>query len=670
MNLDDETRKKTESELNKLIRNAIEYRQAQRDNEYIVNMAHYEGLQWNLAENKNDSPFLLRSDINHLKNAVDLRLGSLCSDKYWGELKPLSPNDVQHIEDLNILYKNEWNRLNADDIVESVIKYGAICDNGYAFINFDPDKIIGGTQTRREGAITLKVLETSNVYLDPSAENIEECEYVVVKSKKSRKWIKANKPHWLNILDELNIKEGIVNQNSNGDIFTGRNYAKAHNEQFEISTIYIKEPEEVKISTIDENTKLSLTETVVKTRIKEYVLIQDNLMEINDAYPFDEFPVIPFQWQPEPQSPYGIPLLRGLTVPQKVANLIESAANNIAMHYTVPTWLINDESGINIDKFAKLSNALGMVWKVTGDPSKALRQMDPPQIDSQLIQIKDSFVMNIKEHAGISDTYIGNIGTAGSTAEGTNTAVNRATIIDNAPTKQIEKFVERLSRMIVKFMTRYYKNETVYIRDTNKAKNQYEFKSIVVDENFQNMNYEFYVDLASRSKTDKNRQYNLMKDLYTIQNQYKEDKKILSIPDLVKAANLDNYDEMYKRFSDMSEEAFAEKAQLITQIMQIGGTITPNGTPLITAEEMQAGIIDVLDDNGDLSTVDEMFKMYEQYQTQLAKLQANVEAQQQQIEAQNLINANNEQTDLINQMLQGRENIMMNGIPEDNSKEG
>lgn len=670
MNLDDETRKKTESELNKLIRNAIDYRQAQRDNEYIVNMAHYEGLQWNLAENKNDSPFLLRSDINHLKNAVDLRLGSLCSDKYWGELKPLSPNDVQHMEDLNILYKNEWNRLNADDIVESVIKYGAICDNGYAFINFDPDKIIGGTQTRREGAITLKVLETSNVYLDPSAENIEECEYVVVKSKKSRKWIKANKPHWLNILDELNIKEGIVNQNSNGDIFTGRSYAKAHNEQFEISTIYIKEPEEVKISTIDENTKLSLTETVVKTRIKEYALIQDNLMEINDAYPFDEFPVIPFQWQPEPQSPYGIPLLRGLTVPQKVANLIESAANNIAMHYTVPTWLINDESGINIDKFAKLSNALGMVWKVTGDPSKALRQMDPPQIDNQLIQIKDSFVMNIKEHAGISDTYIGNIGTAGSTAEGTNTAVNRATIIDNAPTKQIEKFVERLSRMIVKFMTRYYKNETVYIRDTNKAKNQYEFKSIVVDEDFQNMNYEFYVDLASRSKTDKNRQYNLMKELYTIQNQYKEDKKILSIPDLVKAANLDNYDEMYKRFSDMSEEAFAEKAQLITQIMQIGGTITPNGTPLITAEEMQAGIIDVLDDNGDLSTVDEMFKMYEQYQTQLAELQANVEAQQQQTEAQNLINANNEQTDLINQMLQGRENIMMNGIPENNSKEG
>ena len=669
MNIEDEELKKLESELNKLVREAIEFRQSQRDNEYIINMAHYEGLHWNLAENKSNSPFLLRSDINHLANAVDLRLGSLCSDKYWGELKPLSPNDVDHINDLNILYRNEWNRLSADDIVEEVVKYGAICDNGYAFINYDPDKIIGGSLTRREGAIKIKTLETSNVYLDPTAENIDECEYIVVKSERSNRWIKKNKPQWLPRLEELNIKPGNVSADNNGDIFVGRDYTKGQSNQYQVTTIYVKDPIEVDVEIQDKDNKKIIDKTTI-TKIKEYIMINDNLIEINEDYPFDEFPVIPFQWKPEPQSPYGIPLLRGLTVPQKVANLIESAANNIAMHYTVPTWLISEDSGINIDKFAKLSSALGMVWKVSGDVSKAIKQLDPPQIDNQLIQIKDSFVMNIKEHAGISDTYIGTIGTAGSTAEGTNTAVNRATIIDNAPTKQIEKFVEKLSRMIVKFMTRYYKNETVYIRDTNKDKNQYEFKSIVVDEDFQNINYEFYVDLASRSKTDKNRQYNLMKDLYTIQNQYKEDKKILSIPDLVKAANLDNYDEMYKRFSDMSEEAFAEKAQIITQIMEIGGTITPNGTPLITAEEMQEGIMDVLDDNGDLSTVDEMFKMYEQYQSQLTELQANMEAQQQQKEAQNLINANNEQTALINQMMQGRENIMRNGISEENSKEG
>ena len=664
----DEDFERKEKELLKLVTDAVEFRQSQRDSEYINNMAHYEGLHWNLAENKVDSPFLLRSDINHLKDAVDIRLGSLCSEKYWGDLKPLSPNDVQHIEDLNTLYKNEWNRLNADDFVEYVVKYGAICDNGYVFINYDPSKIVGGTGFKREGVITLEGLETSNVYLDPTASNIDECEYIVVKSKKSKMWVKKNKPQWLKIFEDLNIKASDNGaSNENGDIFVGRDYGKSSSNQYDISTMYRKEVFEKDMETKNDEGKVIATEKVRGIQIKEYFFVGKHLIDINEKYPFDEFPVIPFQWQPEPQSPYGIPLLRGLTVPQKVANLIESAANNIAMHYTVPTWLVSSESGIDITSFAKLSNALGMAWKVDGDISKAVKQMDPPQINADLIGIKDSFVNNIRTYAGVTDQYIGNIGTAGSTAEGTNSAISRATVVDNAIIKQIEKFVEKLSRMIVKFMTRYYKNKDIYIRDTSKDTGSYSFKTVNVKDDFENMNYEFYVDLASRSKTDKNRQYNLMKDLYTIQNQYKEDKKIINVADLVKAANLDNYNEMYKRFSDMSEEAFAEKADLIVQIMQIGQTMTPNGTPLITAEDMQQGIMDVLDDNGDLSLVEEIFNTYEQYQTKVTDLNNQLAAKQQQTTANEYVNAANDQTALIQQLMQGRDNIMRNGLPDNNN---
>lgn len=666
----DEDFKKREKELYETITSAVSFRQSQRDQEYITNMAHYEGLHWNLAENKVDSPFLLRSDINHLKNAVDIRLGSLCSETYWGELKPLSPADVANVENLNVLYRNEWNRLNADDYVEYVMKNGAICDNGYVLVNYDPSKITGGSQTRREGAITLEPLETSNVYLDPTASNIDECEHIVVKSRKSKTWIKSRKPNWLPIIKELDIKEGVSNPSESGDIFVGRDYQAASNKMFDIYTLYKKEVEERDVDLEDSDNKKVAKDKVKVMRIKEYYFIGEHLIDINEKYPFDDFPVIAFQWESEPQSPYGIPLLRGLTVPQKVANLIESAANNIAMHYTVPTWLISAESGININKFAKLSNALGMAWKVNGDVAKAVKQMDPPQINKDLIGIKDSFVENIRLYAGTTETYIGAIGTAGSTAEGTLSAINRATVIDNPVIKQIEKFVEKLSRMIIKFMTRYYKDQVVYIRDTEEQSKSYKFSEITVDGNFEKMNYEFYVDLASKSKTDKNRQYNLMKELYTIQNQYKEDKKIINVADLVKAANLDNYNEMYKRFSDMSEEAFAEKADLIVQIMQIGQTMTPNGTPLISAEDMQQGIMDVLDDNGDLSVVENIFNTYEQYQTQITELNNQLAAMQQQTAANEYVNAANDQNALIEQLIQGRDNIMRNGLPEEENTQG
>lgn len=649
---------KLEEKLNKLIREAVDFRKTTRDEEYLINMAHYEGLQWQLAENKDNSPFMLKSDINHLKNAVDLRLGSLFAESYYGELQPLSPNDVDSIDVLNNLYKNEWTRLNADDRVEIAIKNGCLQDNGYTEITFDEGAIFGGTGTRREGSIVLRDLSTSDVYLDPKAESIDDLDYIVVKSKKSENWIKRHRKEWLEKLKERQIKPEGYADGEEGNIYVGRDYGKSSADLYVLDTVYKKYAEEVEIDLLDDNgepvinkeTGETEKEKIMVTRIKIHYLIDDTLLETDEEYPFDEFPIIPFQWQPIPQSAYGIPLIRGLTTPQKVANLIESAANNVAMHYSTPTWIVSEESGLDINKVAKLANAVGMVWKVSGDVSKAIKQMDYPDVNDQLIGIKNSFVENIQNYSGISQTYIGNIGTAGSTAEGTNTAVNRATVIDNSIIKQIEKYVEKLSRMILKFMTRYYKNQTIYIRDTEKTeRGNYTFREFLMKDDYENINYDFNVKLASRSKSDKNRQYNLMKDLYTIQNQYKDSNKVINIPDLVKAAQLDNYDEMFKRFTNMSEEAYNEKADMIVQIMNIGGTITPNGQPLITAEEMQQGIIDVLNDDGDLSLVENIFKTYEEYQTAIAEMKNNLMAQEQQARINN-VNAQN--GDIENQLSQ------------------
>ena len=669
--------KELEKELRKLVTEAVDFRKSVRDSEYITNMAHYEGLQWNLAVNKDDSPFLLKSDINHLKNAVDLRLGSLFAESYYGELEPLSPQDVENINTLNVLYRNEWTRLNADDHVEAAVKNGCIQDNGYTEVTFDEGAIYGGTGTKREGSIVLKDLSTSDVYLDPKADNIDDCEYIVVKSKKTKNWMKRNKPDWLKKIKEKNIAPGYVGALDEGDIYTGRNYGQTSGSLYTIDTIYKKYAEEREIDAlddkgepiIDEETIIygdngeivsyeTVKEEIMTTRVKIHYMIDDVLLETNEDYPFDEFNIIPFQWESEPQSPYGIPLVRGLTTPQKVANLIESAANNIAMHFATPTWLVSEESGLDIKKVAKLGNALGMVWKVNGDAKNAIAQMPYPEVNEKMIGIKNAFVENIQMYSGVSQTYIGNIGTAGSTAEGTTQAVNRATVIDNAPIKQIEKYVEKLSRMIIKFMTRYYKNQTIYIRDTQKLTNgEYKFRDFLMGDGFEEINYDFNVKLASRSKSDKNRQYNIMKDLYQTQNQYKDPTKVINITDLVKSAQLDNYDEMFKRYQDMSAEAFNEKADLIVQIMTIGQVITPNGEPLITAEEMQQGILDVLDDNGDLSVVEGIFKQYEDYQVAITEFNNNIAMQQQQ---QNIQNINNEQQELQNQMNAGVQNMNQN----------
>lgn len=644
INFEEETIK----EINKLIDEATDFRVSQRDKEYISNEAQYEGLGWNLASYNKESPFMMKSDINHLKNAVDIRLGSLFANTYYGELKPQSPYDIEAIQELNVAYKNEWYRLEMDNLIEKAIKAGAICDNGYVEFNVDANKIYGGTNTKREGLITATFLDPSMVYLDPTADCIENSEYMVKKLRVTRSWIKRNKPEWVAKLKEKQIKSGSISGSENGQIYTGRDYDKGSNNLYEVNVVYRKERLEEDIIAADDVGNPILDEEgnpkmdkKVSTVVRVYYVIARELLEKNDKYPFDEIPIIPFQWDPIPQSPYGIPLLRGLVVPQRVANLIESAINNIAMLNAIPTYLVSTESGIDIDEFAKLSQAPGIIWEVNGDVAKAVKRLNDAEVNEAMVAIKESFVNNIKEYAGVNSPYQGDVGTAGSTSSGTIEAISRATIIDNNPLKQIEIFVEKLSRMLVKFMTRYYKGEHIYIRDTEKDINKLtdkDFRDVEMKDNYSFLNYDFTVDLASRNKNDKNRQYNLMKELYQLQNQYKDPTKVLNITDVVKAANLDNYNEMFKRYSDMSEEAYNEKANLIVQLMQIGQTITPNGSPLISAEQLQDGILDVLDDNGDLSTASQIIETYEQYQEAITELQNQVYNQEQDLAINALVN--------------------------------
>ena len=633
-----DTQQKEVSRLQKLVNDAVNFRKEQRDHEYINNEAHFEGLQWNLSNVGQDSPFIVKSDINHLKNAVSIRLGSLYASTYYGKLKPLSELDITNIENLNVLYKNEWFRLNTDQIIEDVIKAGAIFDNGYVKLNYDPDKIVGGTNTRREGVLTLERIETANVYLDPNANNIDDCDYMVEKIIMTMDRIKREKPEWYKKLKEANVTGGTNKDADSGNIFTGRNYTLSQENNVVINAIYEKVTEEQEIpiessSEAIENPEAiptedgvaipvaveeTITEKIRVTRVKISYIVGKTVLEVNEDYPFEEFPIVSFQWEAQPHSPYGIPLLRGLTVPQKVANLIESATNNIAIHYTVPTWLVSDDSGLDVDEVAQLINALGVVWKVSNIEG-AIKQLDPPKLDDDIVTMGQTFVNYIKEYAGVTSAYTGNIGTAGSTSSGTSDAIGRATIVDNEPLKQITAFVEKLTRLMIKFMTRYYEGQNFYFRNEEKE-GKYTFNNFEIDGTYQDINYDFDVDLGSRSKNDKNRQYNLTKDIYQMQLQYKEPNPVINVTDVVKAAELDNYNDLKKRLDDMSESALEEKATLIVQLMQIGQTSTPNGEPLISADDLQAGIMDVLDDNNSLDTVESIFNTYKEYETAITEL--------------------------------------------------
>src|SRR5699024_2826528 len=76
-------------------------------------------------------------------------------------------------------------------------------------------------------------------------------------------------------------------------------------------------------------------------------------------------------------------------------------------------------------------------------------------------------------------------------------------------------------------------------------------------------------------------------------------------------------------------------------------TTTPNGQPLISAEEIEQGIIDVLNDDNDLSIVQSIFAKYQEYQTAVTEFNNNLAMQQRQTEINNATQMTEVPNDLI-----------------------
>lgn len=634
--MNEETRKKQEDKLNQYISKAVNYRKVNKDTEYTNNMAYYEGLQWNLADMSDGKPFLVYSDINHVKNAVDLRFASLYANDYIGDLLPLSAEDEEVVNKLEIAYASEWKRLKMDEKVKHVIKLGGILGEGYLVLNYDLENIHGGTNAKMEGTPTVSVLPTTSVYVDPSATNFYDADYVVCRNRKTSQWFKRKKPDWFKKLKEIHANEGgNTVGNDVGEIFAGHDYSTEQDNLITLDIVYEKVLKTVEVTTMkteiqtDETGQPIEVEVPVKEKVKKckvdiHYMVDGNLLETNTNYPFEEFPIFQFGWEEMEQSPYCIPLMRGLTTPQKVINLIESAINNLAIHFTIPTILVSDESGLDAKTVSKLSGAAGVVYKVSGEPSKALTYLRPPSIDINLVNIKDSFIGNIREYAGVTNAYQGQIGTAGNTSSGTDQAVARATMIDSIPLTQIEKFIERVTKMFVRYIAHYNAGETMYVRKEKTEEGKWTFDNFTIEENAEFVNFDYAVDLAIKTQNNKDLQLQKLTNFYQLQNQYKDPVKVIKSLDLIKAADLDNYDELFKRYSAMSETDIQEKVNLITELMTIAQTPKPDGTPLIDQALIQDAITDVINDDGDLSFAEQIFAEYESYQEQLLALENQI----------------------------------------------
>lgn len=601
----------------KMFRKARDF-DSNRFYEYQENLAFYEGQQHLLSRYQTDKPWVVDINSPYATDAINSRVASLMANDYIGQLEPLSPDDEDLVETLNDAYVNQWNELNMDNLINEGILKCAINREAYVHVVYNADKIVGGTNRLREGVLEAYFIDPESMLIDPNARSFKDADYLIVSERITPKKAEL----------KYGYKKSREQEESAGSIFTPEDRG-----ELSIDLDFTSEQ-------YDALTKLTFYERT-KKGILRTILIEDSIVMKAKLIPIKNYPIAQLRWEKKQKSPYGISLMDRLLPLQKSVNSIESAITNTALAFAAPSFVVRRDSGIDPQAVASVAGAPGVVFSVNGDPSNAIKPLINNFIDQQMIIVKRENEQTIYKLAGISQQFLGDIGTAGNTSGGTSEALRRAKIIEQQFLGNLEEFVEDLTRIVVEYIVKVYQGETLYTRSQRKADGKFEFDEInLPNKDMSNLEYTFYVNLDVKTPYSRDRAKQLIQELFQIERQYDAPVKTINVQDIINTYDLPNKQELMARYEHLAAREDESTAAIIAQF------VTAAVGAQVDSEIVSQGILEILAKK-ETPTVDQVLQQIEQ---QIAQQE---QAQQQ----------DQQQSEQVNQIMQYIQQAQQQGIP-------
>lgn len=516
-----------------------------RQEAYAENIAFYQGNQHLLKKYKNETPWVVNMNTPYATIAIDNRVSSILANDYIGELIPLGEEDVNAVENLDKVYKKEWQKMDLDDVVRSCIRWSAIVREYYCHISLDTKKSTGGKNSKTMGKLEAYAIEPSRVFIDPSARNLKDARYMFVTGRISVEEATELYPEKAVLLKQNNSST----PEERGEVYIDNDYVTEQDDVLQTITYYGKEKGKIK--------RVDIINNVI---VKEKVLDRKT------------FPIAQMRWKKAAQSCYGLSLMDEVLSLQKAITSIESAITNTAMSYAAPSMMVRKGCGVDPKAVAKAAGAPGVVYSVDGNLDNAIRPVIPPKIQQEILNIKTDFQNQIDKITGNSNQFLGDIGTAGNTSSGANIAVERAKIIEIDVLNNIREFIEDITDIVLEYIITVYSGEKMTYNDGRKPEGGFKFTTIELnkEEELKDANYRYYIELDSKTPYSKERQKEVLLELFQLERQYDTPIKSVTVSDIIQNMDLENKDIIISRFNKLNFQDAKTKADTVMKLSEMG----------------------------------------------------------------------------------------------------
>jgi hypothetical protein len=537
-------------------KDAIDFRRQRKDSTFKELDAFDRGEQWN--EKGTMPSWIPKPSTNYVNHVKKLKTGELIVDNYLGELKPLAPEQADNIFLLQKSYEQLWEKLNVRFKLLDVIQTSRLLGTGILYVGWD-ENYIGGTRNHLfQGEIMLTSVEPTTFFIDPQAFDLEEALYCGTYTRTTVDHIKADasiekEPKRKFVENRKNNQYAGEDQATRGEIFA-RDYSSYQEDIVDLITFYEKE------ATDEGGFTINVTYIADGIVLKEVKGIKPNI-----------FPFIVLRQHTTRQDFWGISDCQLILPNVKMINKVQSIIGTIATLYQNPQKIVYEGAGIDPRIVSKYGNAYGLVYlSKHPDLQNVIRNVDVADIPQALLTYIQFLKQDIQEFTGLTDISTGQGAGSIQTSGGVNSLIERSLVGNQSEYLAFEKFLEKLSYMIITLAIEYYTDDRLMRMKSEDPNGDAEYEYIPFTADFfKDIAWDFTIDITQKLKHTEQSNQEKMRMLAEWQLQYAPDISIVTPEDMIKAFNPANRDVILARIEKEREQKSMENAQAIAQtIMQ------------------------------------------------------------------------------------------------------
>lgn len=537
-------------------KDAIDFRRQRKDGAWKELDAFDRGEQWN--EKGSMPSWIPKPSTNYISHVKKLKTGELIIDNYLGELKPLAPEQADNVFLLQKSYEQIWEKLNIRYHVLEAVRTSRLLGTGILYVGWD-ENYIGGTRNHLyAGEIMVTPIEPSTFFIDPQAFELEDALYCGTYIRTTPEHIQADMSISPEKRKEFKEKRksntfASEDQATRGEIFA-RDYSSYQENVVDLITFYEKE--------VNEDGGFSINVTYIADGII--------LKEVKGIMP-NMFPFVILRQYKQRQDFWGISDCQLILPNVKMINKVQSIIGTLATLYQNPQKIVYEGAGIDPRIVSKYGNAYGLVYlSKHPDLQNVIKNVDISEIPTTLMSYIEFLKNDIKEFTGLSDIATGQGAGSLQTSSGVQSLIERSLVGNQDEYISFEKFLEKLSYMLITLAIEYYTDERLIRMKSEDPNGDAEYEYIpFTAEFFRDIGYDFSINITERMKNTEQTNQEKMRLLSEWQLQYAPDVALVTPEDMIKAFNPSNRDLILARIEMERQQKSLENAQMIAQtIMQ------------------------------------------------------------------------------------------------------